>query len=81
MVQYNLPADKVLADLAIDSSCGSWIHKVHEHDSLLQVGEDEELTEDERAKAWDDYVNNRDLLRDRPTYPPAPVTGRRARVI
>jgi hypothetical protein len=63
-VQYKLPSDKVLADLSLDEYGGSWICNVHEHDSLLQEGEDEDLTEAERNKAWEDYVNNRDLLHD-----------------
>lgn len=37
-----------------------WIVTYHEHDSLLQNIVDEDLTEEERKLAWEEYKNERE---------------------
>ncbi|KAJ7382180.1 hypothetical protein OS493_036613 [Desmophyllum pertusum] len=49
-----LPKDAVLADL-ITRLHPKWIVKYHEHDSLLQNIESEELTPEEMTAAWAAY--------------------------
>ncbi|XP_054754849.2 transcriptional regulator ATRX-like isoform X1 [Lytechinus pictus] len=48
-----LPKDYFLAELLKTQS--KWIVKYHEHDSLLENQMEEELTEEERKEAWNDY--------------------------
>ncbi|XP_030648162.1 ATRX chromatin remodeler, like [Chanos chanos] len=45
--------DSILA--ALLEKCGSYIVSYHEHDSLLDHKEDEELSEEERRAAWAEY--------------------------
>ena len=52
-----LPKDRLLAELMIQRK--EWIVTFHEHDSLLENKEDEELNEDERKAAWDDFENEK----------------------
>ncbi|TRZ02070.1 hypothetical protein DNTS_016491, partial [Danionella cerebrum] len=47
------PADEVLSRLL--ESCGQLIVNYHEHNSLLDHREEEELSEEERRAAWDEY--------------------------
>ena len=47
------PRDRLLADLMIELP--QWILDFHEHDSLLQNKQEEELDEEERKAAWHDY--------------------------
>ena len=43
----------MLADLLTEQK--EWIVKYHEHDSLLENKVDEDLTEEERKAAWEEY--------------------------
>lgn len=52
-----VPKDRLLAEMMIKRN--EWIVTFHEHDSLLQNKEDEELNEDERKAAWDDFENEK----------------------
>lgn len=52
-----LPKDRLLAELTIQRK--DWIVTYHEHDSLLENKSDEELTEEERRAAWDDFENEK----------------------
>lgn len=45
--------DEVLVLLL--QSCGHLVVSYHEHDSLLDHREEEELSEEERRVAWDEY--------------------------
>ncbi len=45
--------DKVLAQLLL--SCKDQIVSFHEHESLLDHKQEEELSEAERKAAWDEY--------------------------
>jgi len=36
-----------------------WICTFHEHDTLLENSQEQELSEKEKAAAWDDYEHNR----------------------
>ncbi|XP_016143811.1 ATRX chromatin remodeler, like [Sinocyclocheilus grahami] len=47
------PVDDMLAQLL--QSCGQLIVSYHEHNSLLDHREEEELSEEERRAAWDEY--------------------------
>lgn len=48
-----VPKDLILAELL--SSQKEWIVQYHEHDSLLENRPDEELSEEERKNAWEEY--------------------------
>ncbi|XP_016331710.1 transcriptional regulator ATRX-like [Sinocyclocheilus anshuiensis] len=48
-----MPADDMLVQLL--QSCGQLIVSYHEHNSLLGHREEEELSEEERRAAWDEY--------------------------
>lgn len=49
----NLPKDRLLAELL--KECEKEIYKFHEHESLLENKEEEELDEEERKAAWDEF--------------------------
>ena len=50
----------ILADLL--SSHKEWIVQYHEHDSLLENRPDEELNEEERKNAWEEYEREKQGL-------------------
>lgn len=50
--------DRLLAELLIKVK--DWIVTYHEHDSLLQNQTEEDLTEEERQAAWNEYENERE---------------------
>ncbi|XP_068081262.1 transcriptional regulator ATRX [Anabrus simplex] len=52
-----LPKDRLLAELLKEHE--SIIETYHEHDSLLENKEEEELNEEERQAAWEDYENEK----------------------
>ncbi|XP_021926690.1 transcriptional regulator ATRX-like isoform X1 [Zootermopsis nevadensis] len=52
-----LPKDRLLAELLKEHE--HWIVTYHEHDSLLQNKEEEELNEEERKVAWEEYENEK----------------------
>ena len=45
----------ILAELLSASSSNRWIVNYHEHDSLLENRPEENLSEDERKAAWEEY--------------------------
>ncbi|XP_050039219.1 uncharacterized protein [Dermacentor andersoni] len=53
-----VPKDRLLAELLIRNK--DWIVSYHEHDSLLQNITSEELTEEERKLAWEEYKDERE---------------------
>ncbi len=53
--------DRLLAELL--QSKKEWIYKYHEHDSLLERRDDENLTEEERKAAWEEYEAEKKGLR------------------
>ncbi|KAK7873345.1 hypothetical protein R5R35_011387 [Gryllus longicercus] len=48
-----VPKDVLLAELVRGEN--SWVDSYHEHDTLLENKEEEELNEEERKAAWEDY--------------------------
>lgn len=52
-----LPKDRLMAELL--ALHNTWIEKYHEHDSLLENISEEELNEEERKLAWEDYENEK----------------------
>ena len=52
-----MPKDDLLKQLLLD--CKQWIHKYHEHDSLLENKLDQGLSEEERKLAWEEYEHER----------------------
>ncbi|XP_075212538.1 ATRX chromatin remodeler XNP isoform X2 [Lycorma delicatula] len=52
-----LPKDRLMADMLQEFK--EWIYKCHEHDSLLDHVEEEELNEEERKAAWEDFENEK----------------------
>ncbi|XP_058788973.1 transcriptional regulator ATRX homolog isoform X2 [Phymastichus coffea] len=57
----SLPKDRLLAE--IFSKYKDLIVKCHEHDSLLENKEDEELDEEERKQAWAEYEEEKKGIR------------------
>ncbi|XP_076326487.1 ATRX chromatin remodeler XNP isoform X1 [Tachypleus tridentatus] len=53
-----VPKDRLLADLLYQYA--DWIVSYHEHDSLLQNNPEEDLTEEERQSAWQEYEAERE---------------------
>ena len=49
--------DRLLADLLSEKK--QWIVRYHEHDSLLENKADEDLTEEERKAAWEEYEDEK----------------------
>jgi len=45
----------ILAELLSTSSSSRWVVNYHEHDSLLENRPEENLSEDERKAAWEEY--------------------------
>lgn len=64
-----LPKDILFAEILKQFS--DWIEKYHEHDSLLENVVEEELNEEERKLAWEDYENDK----KRGVMPAATNTG------
>ena len=52
-----LPKDTLLAELLTEKK--QWIVGYHEHDSLLENKTDQELSEEERKAAWEEFENER----------------------
>ncbi|XP_063855287.1 transcriptional regulator ATRX-like isoform X1 [Scylla paramamosain] len=52
-----VPKDRLLAELLQRQK--NWIVKYHEHESLLENQTSEELSEEERKAAWEDYENEK----------------------
>ncbi|XP_039283031.1 transcriptional regulator ATRX homolog isoform X2 [Nilaparvata lugens] len=52
-----VPKDRLMADILQEHK--KWIFKIFEHDSLLDHVEEEELDEEERKAAWEDYENEK----------------------
>ncbi|XP_047739112.1 transcriptional regulator ATRX isoform X2 [Hyalella azteca] len=52
-----VPEDRLLAELIIRHK--NWIVGYHEHDSLLENQTNEELSEEERKAAWEDFENEK----------------------
>ncbi len=52
-----LPKDRMLADLLQNQ--GDWIVTYHQHDSLLENKVDQDLTEEERKAAWEEYEQDK----------------------
>jgi len=52
-----IPADKLLAELIIKHKDA--IGKIHEHDTLLEHQVNEEISEEERKAAWEEYENEK----------------------
>ncbi|KAF2360469.1 SNF2-related N-terminal domain [Trinorchestia longiramus] len=52
-----VPEDRLLAELIIHHK--KWIVGYHEHDSLLENQTSEELSEEERKAAWEDFENEK----------------------
>ncbi|KAL4229967.1 hypothetical protein ACF0H5_010356 [Mactra antiquata] len=52
-----LPKDHMLAELMTNNK--EWVVTYHEHDSLLENVVEQELTEDEKKAAWEDYENEK----------------------
>lgn len=52
-----VPRDMMLAELLQDET--RFIFKYHEHQTLLENKEDEELDEEERKAAWEEYENEK----------------------
>ena len=50
--------DRLLADLLL-SEKKQWIVRYHEHDSLLENKVCEDLTEEERKAAWEEYEDEK----------------------
>lgn len=49
--------DRLLAEMIIRHK--KWIVGYHEHDSLLENQTSEELSEEERKAAWEDFENEK----------------------
>ncbi|XP_023703931.1 transcriptional regulator ATRX isoform X3 [Cryptotermes secundus] len=52
-----LPKDRLLAELLKEHE--EWIVTYHEHESLLENKEEEELNEEERKAAWEEYESEK----------------------
>merc|ERR550532_453823 len=49
----NIPKDEVLAEILMNRK--EFLYKYHEHDSLLEHKEDENLNEEDKIAAWKEY--------------------------
>nr|CAB3224710.1 transcriptional regulator ATRX [Phallusia mammillata] len=56
---HALPKDKLLAEVLVGEGTKHLIASYHQHDSLLDHQETEELTEEERRAAWEEYENEK----------------------
>lgn len=68
-----IPKDKLLCDLLIKHS--ALVQGYHEHDSLLQKENADELTEEERKQAWKEYEDERDGRAPPPESLPGPYAN------
>lgn len=59
-----LPKDHMLAELMTNHK--EWIVTFHEHDSLLENVVEQELTDEEKKAAWEDYEEEKKGLRVNP---------------
>ena len=51
------------------TSIKDWLYNFHEHDSLLENIEDENLTEEEKKAAWEEYeAEKKGLIRRTASY-------------
>ncbi|KAL8573406.1 hypothetical protein ACOMHN_032421 [Nucella lapillus] len=57
-----LPKDVLLAEI-VSGEQKTWFVALHEHDSLLENLVEQELTEEEKKAAWDEYENEKKGLR------------------
>eukprot|EP00301_Raphidiophrys_heterophryoidea_P001818 c10860_g1_i2.p1 GENE.c10860_g1_i2~~c10860_g1_i2.p1 ORF type:complete len:1292 (+),score=397.52 c10860_g1_i2:97-3972(+) len=64
---YAPPADKVMATLVLQEK-GNWISRFHEHDSLLQHVEREELSKQDQELVWREHIQR--IENPNPTMPP-----------
>ena len=51
--ELHFPQDRLLAEMLSDKKI--WIVRYHEHDSLLENKIGEDLSEEDRKKAWEEY--------------------------
>jgi len=52
-----VPQDKLLAELVLKHKDAIW--KIHDHDSLLEHQDSENLSEEDRKAAWEEYENEK----------------------
>ncbi|XP_073717334.1 ATRX chromatin remodeler, like [Misgurnus anguillicaudatus] len=75
-IHTQAPVDEVLMFLL--QSCGQLIVSYHEHDSLLDHREEEELSEEERRAAWDEYRAEKVASVQNTNAPPQTQLSRKA---
>jgi hypothetical protein len=53
--------DTIMADILLHEGTKFWVQRFHEHDSLLEHVQGEELTTEERDEAWQLHINRQSL--------------------